>query len=1108
MNQMITQTKIVMPRRRSDLISRPRLLKLMSEQLERKLLLIIAPAGYGKTSLLIDFAHEIEGPVCWYSVGQLEQDFHRFAAYFIATIQRQYSDFGAESNAALQNLMTGNGQVEQLVATIVNELYDQVAGQLFIVIDDYHLVSGCAEIDTFISTFVSQCGDNCHLILASRTLLNLPDLPLLVARLQVWGIGLEELAFQTDELQGLLQQSFDLKVNDTTALEMVDASEGWITGLLLSTQAMQTNVAEQSRLIRASGVGLYEYLAQEVFEQQEPGIQEFLLRTSLLEEFNIELCISVFEPLWYAEGTSWQPYFEALLANNLFVVPVGEDGSWLRYHHLFQEFLQKRLAENSPQEFQNILERVADTFFERKEWERAYQLYQRAGTQNAVADLVEVAGASLLKADRNQLLGQWLDALDDNVVERRPILGSLKGCIAVLRGSATTGVTFLSKAIEIFSVDRHHFQQAVSLYQRAVAHRFTGDYQATINDADEALRLLELVQENSLYATDHEVIEVQADALRAKGVGLRMAGQPELSVELLQTALEKYRTIQNTHYIAKALHDIATGHMDLGRYAEAIHGFLESYEVWREFHNVARQAHTLNNLGVVYHLLGRYFEAHGAFTKAIEYAQRSADTSIVILAQISMGDLLTDLGLYEKATTVYDQVNKNSAQIGEQFLELYLTLARAMLACTASDWNSAYKLLDAAGHAVLVKRSSYEWGLYRLAMGRFYLSQQDPQRATTPLEDAIESFKEGKRRSEEATARLLAAVAYHQTGDIERAITHISELTSVTSDFESQQPLIAVARHVEPELEKLAQKVAGATQAAPDQEGGSYIESLLKQVSEFNQKLPSIQASIENSTSGTSNSRQIAEQKATCATVPVLQIRTFGRVEVRQNGELISSGEWQSQTARDLFLCLVAHPDGLTKEEIGTHFWPDSAPAQLKIRFKNAIYRLRNAVGAEKVIFKKNVYQFDRSLDYECDIEQFIAQVVLANEANSIEAEQTAYEAAMNIYTGDYLPGIDVMWAWLERERLQKIFLEASTRLAEIYLERGQHSDALERCQQILAVDPCLEEAHRLSMRTYATMGNRAAVVRQYEQCCSVLQEEIDVPPSEQTEELFNMLMK
>ena len=1106
MKQAITQTKIIRPRRRADLISRPRLLKLIEEQLERKLLLVIAPAGYGKTSLLIDLAHNAEAPFCWYSVGELEQDFHRFVAYFVAAIERQHPTFGAESQAALQNLMAGNSQVEQLIATIVNEIYEQVVGQLFIVIDDYHLVNGCAEIDAFVSAFIAQSGDNCHLILASRSLVNLPNLPLFVARLQVWGLGLEELAFQTDEIQGLLKQNLDLTINDRAALEMIDATEGWITGLLLSTQTMQKDWVKQARLMRVSGMGLYEYLAQEVFEQQRPVMQEFLLRTSLLEEFNTDLCAAVFEPLWYAAGTEWQPYFEALLENNLFVLPVGEgDSSWLRYHHLFREFLQRKLMTNDPQDFQAILERVADVFFERKEWERAYQLYRRAGSQNAIIDLVEAAGASLLTADRSRLLGQWLDMFDSEAVaDHRPVLCSLKGCIAVLRGDPTAGIELLSRAIEAFEGGNHHFQWAIALYRRAIAYRFAGDYAATINDADEALRLLTLAEENSLHDHDHEIIEAQADALQAKGTGLCMSGQLSQGLEWLELSLRKNESLGNDSDVAKVLLDIATTHLNLGQYTEARSGFEKALKLLIRLNNVSDQATVLNNLGVLYHAQGQYIEAFNALRSALECAQRSHSVRLIAFVRVSLGDLFVDLEMHKEAARTYAEAHKASNQAGEKFLLIYLTLVRAMLDCSIEDWSNAYSRLDEAGRFLLESRTDYEWGLYRMGMGRFYLAQQGMQKAIVSLEDAITSFENGQYGSEKAAAHLLVAIAYHQNDELMRGMEHLTELTSIASKFENQQSLIAVARHFESTIRNISETIASSANL----EIHSYLCSLLEQIVALKQQLPTIQNNINALMAEGLRNRSNTIQKAVASSTAALQIRTLGRIEVRKNGKLISGGEWKSQTARDLFLCLLDHSEGLTKEEVGTHFWPDSAPAQLKIRFKNAIYRLRNAVGPKTIIFKKNVYQFDRSIDYEWDAEQFVAQVMLAYDAECIESEQEAYETALSLYTGDYLPDLDAIWAWLERERLRTIFLDASTRLAEIYLERDLYSDALECCQNILTIDPCLEEAHRLIMRAYAATGNRAAVVRQYEQCCNILQEEIDAPPSDQTEDLFKRLMQ
>jgi LuxR family maltose regulon positive regulatory protein len=360
MSILLTRTKVVLPRRPTSLLTRQRLLALLSDLLDHRLVIITAPAGYGKTSLLLDLAHQAELPFCWYALDELDRDPRRFIAHLIGSITQRFPGFGRQSAAVLQGMDSAELDLERLVAIIVNEAYEHIREHFVLVLDDYHLVGESEAINHFVNRFVQAVDENCHLVLSSRTLLTLHDLPLMVARSQVGGLGFEELAFRAEEIQALVLQNHEVRMPAAAAAELARETEGWITGLLLSAQTMWEGMADRVRLARVSGVGLYDYLAQQVLDQQPAPVRDFLLRTSLLEEYDAELCGAVL-----GQGADWRGLMDAVLRSNLFVLPVDEAGTWLRYHHLFRDFLQARLARERQEERAEILRRLVAVYAER-----------------------------------------------------------------------------------------------------------------------------------------------------------------------------------------------------------------------------------------------------------------------------------------------------------------------------------------------------------------------------------------------------------------------------------------------------------------------------------------------------------------------------------------------------------------------------------------------------------------------------------------------------------------------------------------------------------------------------------------------------------------------
>ena len=234
MSITVTRTKVIVPRRRPDILTRPRLTSLMDDLLDYRITLVTAPAGYGKTSLLVDFASQADFPVCWLALDPLDQDLYRFLIHLVASLRQQFPSFGGHSLSLIRSISQQEVDFDRLVRTIVNDAYEHIEEHFVVVLDDYHLIDQNQDINRFISAFGQEVDENCHLVIASRTLLDLPDLPLMVGRSQVKGLSFEELAFQPQEIQSLLEKNYQQEITTEKARDLASQTEGWITGLLLS----------------------------------------------------------------------------------------------------------------------------------------------------------------------------------------------------------------------------------------------------------------------------------------------------------------------------------------------------------------------------------------------------------------------------------------------------------------------------------------------------------------------------------------------------------------------------------------------------------------------------------------------------------------------------------------------------------------------------------------------------------------------------------------------------------------------------------------------------------------------------------------------------------
>ncbi len=178
------------------------------------------------------------------------------------------------------------------------------------------------------------------------------------------------------------------------------------------------------------------------------------------------------------------------------------------------------------------------------------------------------------------------------------------------------------------------------------------------------------------------------------------------------------------------------------------------------------------------------------------------------------------------------------------------------------------------------------------------------------------------------------------------------------------------------------------------------------------------------------------------------------------------------------------------------------------MRFKNDIYRLRRAIGSKVVVFDGDLYTFNRTLDYDYDVEIFENYLERAKKTSDQNERITYYQAAVDLVDGAYLSDISAEWVWMDRERLNRLYISSLLTLSKLYFDRNRLNAAQKICLKALRYDSCLEGVHRLLMEIYFLQGDRAAIVRQYQICENALKQELDLPVSEETEKLYWQLIQ
>ena len=894
--------------------------------------------------------------------------------------------------------------------------------------------------------------------------------------LRLAGLSIEELAFLPDEIQELFAKIFDKPIDSQQAVKLAERTEGWITGLLLTSQMLKSGLGDQIKVTRASGIGLYDYLTQQVMEQQDKEIYNFMLNTSILEEFNAEMCEKVVGKA-LSQKANWAEMLNHVIHHNLFVLPVDDEFTWIRYHHLFRDYLQSTIQRERPQDARAIKEKLAAYYKEREEWERVFDIYSELSDQKAITELIERAGSIFINKGKINKLSEWLNTLPDDIIFNNPTILSMKASVTTGQGSIQEGKDLLDKVVKILRDKDDEASLADNLIKRSSALRMLGDYQLAMDDAEEAIKVTSKLPESDyLYSK----------ALRVKAVNLLQTGNLTEALKYYEKILDICQKSNQEQEVARVLVEMGTVYEKLGKYSLAENAYERSLTYWNSVSGSIWQSLVLNNLGVVRQLSGDFSNSFYNFEKAMHYAQATGDLRMEGYSLASIGDLYKSLDANKEAIEAYQKAMAIAQQVEDQYLIFYLKMARARMNLIEKKLKKAEIQIRSAQSIVKKSGSSYEINKYRLEQAALDFANKQYKKSLEQLETTTSYFNEEGYVEDSVRSEVLMFLCQIKIGQKEEATNQMRKFMDRIGDADRNIPSLAVLNELKKDLSTFAN--------LKDYKASfSELLMLLDDYQDLTQK----------------SRRRIRKHASVVPFAPArFEIKAFGKAEVVVRNKTLAISDWKTQTSRDLFFLFLANPEGLTKEEVGLVFWPDSSPAELKLRFKNAIYRMRHAVGSESVLFQDNFYQFNRSIDYEYDVQNFISLISQVEKEVSKAKKKSILASTIEIYTGPYLPDIDEIWVVADRQKYLEMYLKAVEDLVTICVENKEYKEALYYCQQALKEDICNEEIYRMTMDIYAALGNKAAISKQYEICCQVLQKELNTQPSHQTRILYENLIQ
>ncbi|MGH2373701.1 MAG: BTAD domain-containing putative transcriptional regulator [bacterium] len=1109
----ILRTKVKPPHIGVSLIDRARLTSVIHEALQRKLLLLSAEAGYGKTSLLLSALPELPLPVAWLTLDDGDADPNLLVAGLVAAIREVVPDFGEQ---VLEVLRTGPSPAA-LRSGLLRGLED--APPLALVMDDFHVVDGRPGVTDLLDALLLSLPTTVHMLIASRTWPQLQTLPRLLVAEEAIVLDKARLSFTPEETAHFLRHSHGLSVRQAEVRQLADRTEGWPAALQLVALASK---ACGTVAVEGTPREIFDYLAATVVGTLTPQLQEFLLRTSILAELWPSLCRSLVD-----DGDP-VAILRELDHKNIFLYRLDEAGPRYRYHQLFAEFLQQQLAQRGSAAVGDLHGRAGRQLEAEGVPEQAVRHYIAAEAYEDAERVMKPLHGDRLTAKLAYVFRDIVTRLPVHVQEEYPWMTRCGASASRFVGDYQRGLVFAQRAMKA-AEGKDLNLWAFAVHGSGVMYSCMDRYEEAITVCRPALARLDESVEPRMRTG---IVGIMADC----NIQLGDLTAAEALVPHLQTV--STQSAQPGKGLARSYLSglIAAARLE---YLRAAEHFQQSLHEATERGSLSYQVLVLTELARTQLALRDVTTAVDTLSQAEGLHKQTGERVTDLALTYLVGDACALNGDLERAAQAYQQALDKCRDGESQEPRLWALLGLTRVARARGNLREAESLLGTA--LQLCRRTGLgkilpllriqEIGLLRTA-GR-------PDEALQLLPALRETFTRwGSPPGLARCAILEAQLRWDLTGSNvppEAARTAAAQalrlaascMDDVCAFVQAEAgwtvPLLiqALHRNIEPQIaEELLLRlgrlavdplIAGLRHAALR----SRSIALLGRLGDPEARRPLTRLLTDRDLKTRASARRALEMLRE-PEAPRLYFRLLGRFEVVRNGEGIEDRAWKTQKVKTLCKYLLMHRTrGVHQEQLSDLLWPNAGARAGAVNLKTAVKHLRQVLEPLQEGTRSHFVQRDREMirlvvPERCwvDVDEYDRLLADArrDEAAGTTATTaiTALEQAVALYRGDLLEeDLYDDWLALERERRREMHIGTLEELAHLYERRKDYRRAIDTLQRVLALDRLREATYRAVIRCHLLRGDRAGAVRIYRLCEQLLREELGVPPQPETTALI-----
>jgi DNA-binding SARP family transcriptional activator len=1094
----VLRTRLLPPRLPPNSVARPALVAHVQRGLGGRVLALVAGAGYGKTTLLVQALETSPTPWVWLSCDARLRTPEMLLAHVAAGV--------AEAFPGVASALPPGGGPEDQIAALANELVATIPDDFVLALDDVHALEG--PVADALALLATDLPPNVHLAMTGRRTLG-PALTRSVAG-GVTQIGEEDLAFSFDEAAALLEDAPGGLADDEIGV-IHDRTEGWVAGLLLATRSGGGGG-------RMADHAHFDYLAEEVLGGLPPDIQRFLLDTSVLERFTPAHAAAV------SGRADAREVIRRLVDSHLFIVQA--EGGWHRYHHLFHAFLLRHLAEREPGSLPELHLRAGHAWRASGDHQEAVRHFLEAGAMEEAAAALEPVAESMVPTPERQTLAAWLTRIPEDVWRPRPRIALAGALLAYLAGDGRGAFEAWDDAIARLVAEGDLERAAGALYRSQQAMLTAGvPPAARVAMAAPYLDRLAAAgpvgaMATMIVAVAHAVGVQPVEAERLMGAALASAGRRERA--LLEPCAEMTRGFY---------FDYPGGRIDQA--LARIDGALARLEPIEVEDSRMLQAFGRGFRAAILVDAGRWHagleEARAVVELSASVGMRSAPGLLNLWWRLTS---LAGLADWEGMAALEPEARRVVAAGAGTNVGYRITAGLARLAASIGDTGAALARIHSARDAVHSYGDSYE---IPTVLCELVLAAVDVRQDALARDIAEEAVAIADRYALDwfrARASLLSAFVHHGTELGDRrladalALSAEHDLTVLWARRERPRAAALLARAVAEDLPG-----AGAAAALAARAGREVLHDAVTAVAGRPAPLARLAEAVDEETDVDPETMRLllAEDDPAVAAAAErarsvlerrprqpIRIETFGGLRVYRAGARVPDTAFTRAKARALLGALVcAGGRGAHRDRLLEHLWPDLAPERGARALDTTLHELRRTLepaasprsGGSLVVREGELYRLALGDRDSWDAGEFMELARGAAGATDDVALSRMLRAE-TLWRGDFLPDFPYEpWAEDIRRDLEHVRVALLERLAVALMDTGRPAAAIDRLRRLLDADPEREGWHRSLMRAFAQAGERPLALRQFHACRATLRGRLGIEPSAETRELYASLL-